>query len=182
MNELDGSITCSYNHFGRHGYLCPHVFCVLHINFIDTIPERYISKKWRKDVLPHHLLEKRHRYGPCIEETNQLAYDIHTTIEYCVNRLRNDTEKLTEFHAKVNELKKNLDDELPPEPHKPNNEDIFQKLLGVTTPNEVVVKVPKGIRNKGFRTGGARFIGPGEKAKNKAKTKQQGRSCSIFLD
>nr|GEW84502.1 hypothetical protein [Tanacetum cinerariifolium] len=52
----------------------------------------------------------------------------------------------------VNELKKNLDDELPPEPQKPNNEDIFQKLLGVSTPNEVVVEVPKGIRNKGCRT------------------------------
>nr|GEW13600.1 hypothetical protein [Tanacetum cinerariifolium] len=63
-------------------------------------------------------------YGPCIEETDQIALDIHTTIEYCVNHLRNDTEKLTEFLAKVNELKKNLDDELPPEPHKPNNEDI----------------------------------------------------------
>ncbi|GJV72972.1 FAR1-related sequence 5-like protein [Tanacetum coccineum] len=182
INELDGSITCSCNHFGRHGYLCRHVFCILHINFIDTIPERYISKRWRKDVIPRHLLEKRHRYGPCIEETDQLASDIHTTIEYCVNRLRNDTEKLTEFLAKVNELKKNLDDELPPEPQKSNNEDIFQKLLGVTTPNEVVVKVPKGIRNKGCGTGGARFIGPGEKAKNKAKTKQQGRSCSICFE
>ncbi|GJU41277.1 hypothetical protein Tco_1194234 [Tanacetum coccineum] len=86
---------------------------------------------------PCHLLEKRHRYGPCIEETDQLASDIHTTIEYCVNRLRNDTEKLTEF------LKQ---------------------------------------RNKGCGTGGARFIGPGEKAKNKAKTKQQGRSCSICFE
>ncbi|GKA42748.1 FAR1-related sequence 5-like protein [Tanacetum coccineum] len=182
INELDGSITCSCNHFGRHGYLCRHVFCILHINSIDTIPERYISKRWRKDVIPRHLLEKRHRYGPCIEETDQLASDIHTTIEYCVNRLRNDTEKLTEFLAKVNELKKNLDDELPPEPQKSNNEDIFQKLLGVTTPNEVVVKVSKGIRNKGCGTGGARFIGPCEKAKNKVKTKQQGRSCSICFE
>ncbi|GJW76408.1 FAR1-related sequence 5-like protein [Tanacetum coccineum] len=36
---------------------------------------------------------------------------------------------------------------------KPNNEDVFQKMLGVTTPNEVVVKVPKGLRNKGCGTG-----------------------------
>nr|GEY91327.1 protein FAR1-related sequence 5-like [Tanacetum cinerariifolium] len=156
INELDGSITCSCNHFRRYGYLCRHVFCVLHINSIDIIPERYISKRWRKDVLPRHLLEKRHKYRTCIEETDQLASDIHTTMEYCFNHLRNDTEKLTKFLAK--------------------------KLLGVTTPNEVVVKVSKGIRNKGCGTGGARFIGPGEKAKNKAKTKQQGRSCSICFE
>nr|GEZ91184.1 hypothetical protein [Tanacetum cinerariifolium] len=92
-------------------------------------------------------------YGPCIEEADQLASDIHTTIEYCVNRLRNDTEKLTKFLAKA-----------------------------FLHPNEVVVKVPKGIWNKGCGTGGARFIGPSEKAKNKAKTKQQGRSCSICFE
>nr|GEZ33829.1 FAR1 DNA binding domain-containing protein [Tanacetum cinerariifolium] len=155
INELDRSITCSCNHFGCHGYLCRHVFCALYINSIDTTPKQYISKRWRKDVCPRHLLEKRHRYGPCVKEIDQLASDIHTTIEYYVNRLRNDTEKLTEFLAKVNELKQNLDGELPPEPQKPNNKDIFQKLLGVTTPNEVVVKVPKGIRNKGCVTGGA---------------------------
>ncbi|GKE56685.1 hypothetical protein Tco_1495870 [Tanacetum coccineum] len=53
------------------------------------------------------------------------------------------------------------------------------RRLGVTTPNEVVVKVSKGIRNKGCGTGGARMIGPGEKAKNKAKTNQKGRACSL---
>nr|GEX64965.1 ribonuclease H-like domain-containing protein [Tanacetum cinerariifolium] len=52
----------------------------------------------------------------------------------------------------------------------------------IFTPNKVVVKVPKGIRNKGYGTGGARFIGLGEKAKNKAKSKQQGRSCSICFE
>nr|GEY06335.1 hypothetical protein [Tanacetum cinerariifolium] len=146
ISELDGSITCSCNHFGRHGYMCRHVFCVLHVNSIDRIPKRYISKRWRKDVLPGHLLEK---------------------------------EKLTEFLAKVNDLKKNLNDELPSETHKPNNEDVFQKFLGVTTPNKVLIKVPKGIRNKGCGTGGARLIGQGEKAKNKAKTNKK-RSCMGF--
>ena len=43
----------------------------------------------------------------------------------------------------------------------------------------MVVKVPKGIRNKGCGTGGSRFIGPGEKAKTKATTKKKGRTCSI---
>ncbi|GKE06961.1 hypothetical protein Tco_1398979 [Tanacetum coccineum] len=97
------------------------------------------------------------------------------TIEYCVNRLRNDPEKLTEFLAKVNDLKKNLDADLPLETHKPNNEDVFQKLLGVTTPNEVVVKVPKGIRNKGCGTGGARMIVQGkEKVIEESEDEEEG--------
>lgn len=178
-NVVDGSFTCSCNHLGRHGYLCRHIFCVLCINAIDKIPERYISKRWTKDVLPDHLLEKRHRYGPCIEETDKLAADVRATIEYCVDRLRNDTEKLSKFLAKVNEIKRDLDVELPTEKRKPNNEEVYQKLLGVSTPKEVFVKVPQGIRNKGCGTGGSRFIGPGEKAKTKAKTKTKGRTCSI---
>ncbi|GJY26554.1 FAR1-related sequence 5-like protein [Tanacetum coccineum] len=172
-NSQDGSKVCVIRQTNKSNET------VLNVKVVISDMDGSITKRWRKDVLPGHLLEKRHRYGPCIEETNQLASDIHSTIEYCVNRLRNDTEKLTEFLAKVNDLKKNLDADLPLETHKPNNEDVFQKLLGVTTPNEVVVKVPKGIRNKGCGTGGARMIGPGEKAKNKAKTNQKGRACSL---
>ena len=106
LDESDGMVTCTCNHFGRHGYLCRHVFHVFRVNGIDKIPQQYISKRWTKDALPAHLLEKRHRYGPCIEETDNLAADAHATLEYCLDRLRNDTEKLKEFVAQVNELKK----------------------------------------------------------------------------
>ena len=179
INEADGSVNCSCNHFGRHGYLCRHIFCVFRINSINKIPDRYVSRRWTKDVLPNHLLEKRHRYGPCIEETDNLASDLHASLEYCIDRIRNDTEKLTELLEKVNELKRNLDAELPTEKRNPNTEEVCQKLLGVTTPEQVIVKVPQGIRNKGCGTGGSRFIGPGEKAKSKAKTNKKPRTCSI---
>nr|GEU71914.1 protein FAR1-related sequence 5-like [Tanacetum cinerariifolium] len=39
----------------------------------NKIPETYIHRRWTKEALPAHLLEKRHRYGPCIEETDRLA-------------------------------------------------------------------------------------------------------------
>nr|GEY11146.1 hypothetical protein [Tanacetum cinerariifolium] len=37
---------------------------------IDKIPDAYLNHRWTKNVLPAHFLDKRHRYGPCIEETN----------------------------------------------------------------------------------------------------------------
>ncbi|GKB50161.1 FAR1-related sequence 5-like protein, partial [Tanacetum coccineum] len=40
---------------------------------IDKIPDAYINRRWTKTALPAHLLDKRHRYGPCIEETDTLA-------------------------------------------------------------------------------------------------------------
>nr|GEZ42015.1 FAR1 DNA binding domain-containing protein [Tanacetum cinerariifolium] len=59
--------------------------------------ETYIHRHWTKEALPAHLLEKRHRYGPCIEETDRLAAEVHATIEDCVSFLRSNTDKLTQF-------------------------------------------------------------------------------------
>ncbi|GJT67911.1 FAR1-related sequence 5-like protein [Tanacetum coccineum] len=127
INELDGSITCSCNHFRDMDTFC-----------------RLWEEGHKKKSLTEFLATVK-----CVEE--EFRY-----------RAASGTITLS----------------------RRTTEDYYRKgkLLGVTTPNEVVVKVPKGIRNKGCGTGGARFIGPGEKAKNKAKTKQQGRSCSICFE
>nr|GEX89967.1 hypothetical protein [Tanacetum cinerariifolium] len=73
LNQMDASVTCSCGHYNRHGFLCRHVFCVFHIYGIDKILDAYLNRRWTKNVLPAHLLDKRHRYSPCIEETNTLA-------------------------------------------------------------------------------------------------------------
>ncbi|GKA41224.1 FAR1-related sequence 5-like protein [Tanacetum coccineum] len=38
---------------------------------IDKIPDAYLNRRWTKNVLAAHLLDKRHRYGPCIKETDK---------------------------------------------------------------------------------------------------------------
>ncbi|GKE39928.1 FAR1 DNA binding domain-containing protein, partial [Tanacetum coccineum] len=73
LNQMDGSVTCSCGHYNHHGFLCRHVFCVFRIYGIDKIPDVYLNRRWTKNVLPAHLLDKRHRYSPCIEETDTLA-------------------------------------------------------------------------------------------------------------
>ncbi|GKD42898.1 FAR1 DNA binding domain-containing protein [Tanacetum coccineum] len=82
LNQMDASVTCSCGHYNRHGFLCRHVFCVFHIYGIHKIPDAYLNRRWTKNVLPTHLLDKRHRYGPCIEETDtvekKLEDETHT--------------------------------------------------------------------------------------------------------
>nr|GEV91212.1 FAR1 DNA binding domain-containing protein [Tanacetum cinerariifolium] len=73
LNKTNGSVTCSCGHYNRHGFLCRHVFCVFRIYEIHKIPDVYLNRRWTKNVLPAYLLDKRHRYGPCIEETYSLA-------------------------------------------------------------------------------------------------------------
>ncbi|GKG60547.1 hypothetical protein Tco_0614109, partial [Tanacetum coccineum] len=66
---------------------------VLYSDLLDV----YLNRRWTKNVLPAHLLDKRHRYGPCIEETDMLASQVHQTIEECIGLFRNDTDKLSEL-------------------------------------------------------------------------------------
>ncbi|GKA48783.1 FAR1 DNA binding domain-containing protein [Tanacetum coccineum] len=165
FNKRDGSVTCSCGHYNRHGFLCRHVFCVFRIYGIHKIPDVYLNRRWTKNVLPAHLLDKRHIYGPCIKETDTLASQVHQTIEECIGFFRNDTDKLSELLLTVQDLKKKLENEMQT-PHVELNKDVlYSDLLDVTVPDKVVIKTPKSI----FRSKGTRRIKSAAE-KGKAKT------------
>nr|GEY48614.1 protein FAR1-related sequence 5-like [Tanacetum cinerariifolium] len=180
LNQMDASVTCSCGHYNRHGFLCRHVFCVFHIYGIDKILDAYLNRRWTKNVLPAYLLDKRHRYGPCIEETNTLASQVHQTIEDCISFFRNDTDKLSELLLTVKALKK-LEDEMQTPNVEPNKEALYADLFGETVLDKVVIKTPRSIfRSKGTRRmKSAAGIG---KAKTIARTNRKvpfkWRTCS----
>ncbi|GJW34943.1 FAR1-related sequence 5-like protein [Tanacetum coccineum] len=165
LNKKAGSFTCSCGHYNRHGFLCRHVFCVFRIYGIHKIPDVYLNRRWTKNVLPAHLLDKRHRYGPCIEETDTLASQVHQTIEECIGLFRNDTDKLSELLSTVQDLKKKLENEMQTPHVEPNKDVLYSDLLDVTVPDKVVIKTPKSI----FRSKGTRRIKSAVE-KGKAKT------------
>nr|GFB05593.1 protein FAR1-related sequence 5-like [Tanacetum cinerariifolium] len=104
-----------------------------------------------KEAFPAHLLEKRHIYGPCIEETDRLAAEVHVTIEDYVGLLRSNTDKLTQFLTTVKEMKKQLEVKMQSSNYDNNKESLYADLLGVTVPEQVVIKNPKKSSNKGSK-------------------------------
>nr|GEY90655.1 FAR1 DNA binding domain, zinc finger, SWIM-type, MULE transposase domain, FHY3/FAR1 family [Tanacetum cinerariifolium] len=76
LNKIDCSVTCSCGHYNQHGFLCRYVFCVFRIYGIHKIPDAYLKHRWTKNVLPTYLLDKMHRYAPCMEETDTLASQV----------------------------------------------------------------------------------------------------------
>nr|GEX58484.1 hypothetical protein [Tanacetum cinerariifolium] len=112
------------------------------------IPKTYIHHRWTKEALPGHLLEKRHRYGPCIEETDRLAAEVHATIEDCICLLRSNTDKLTQFLTTVKEMKKQLEVEMQSSNYDNNKEALYADLLGVTVKAK---KKPKTTRKVPFK-------------------------------
>nr|GEZ82155.1 protein FAR1-related sequence 5-like [Tanacetum cinerariifolium] len=180
FNQLDNCLNCSCGHYTRHGYLCRHIFCVLRIHNIVRIPETYIHRRWTKEALPAHLLEKRHIYGPCIEEIDRLPSEVHATIEDCVGLLRSSTGKLTQFLTTVKEMKKQLEVEMQSSNYDNNKKALYADLLGVTVPEQVVIKNPKKSSNKGSKR---RKSATGKvKAKKKPRTTRKvpfkHRACS----
>ncbi|GJT29877.1 FAR1 DNA binding domain-containing protein [Tanacetum coccineum] len=165
FNKRDGSVTCSCGHYNRHGFLCRHVFCVFRIYGIHKIPDVYLNHRWTKNVLPAHLLDKRHIYGPCIKETDTLASQVHQTIEECIGFFRNDTDKLSELLLTVQDLKKKLENEMQTPYVELNKGGLYSDLLDVIVPDKVVIKTHKSI----FRSKGTRRIKSAAE-KGKAKT------------
>nr|GEU35347.1 protein FAR1-related sequence 5-like [Tanacetum cinerariifolium] len=135
---------------------------------ITRIPETYINRRWTKEAFPPHLLEKRHRYGPCIKETDRLAAEVHTTIEDCIGLLRSNTDKLTLFLTTVQEMKKQLEVEMQSSNYDNNKESLYADLLGVTVPEQVVIKNPKISSNKGSER--RKSVAEEVKAKKKPRT------------
>ncbi|GJX39551.1 FAR1 DNA binding domain-containing protein [Tanacetum coccineum] len=147
-NQLDGSINCSCGHFNLHGFLCRHVFCLFGIRGTNAIPQNYISRRWRKNPLPAYLRDKRHRYGPCIEESEVLAFEIYSTVEDCINLIRNDLDKLRLFLSKVKDLKKELEIDAPSQNAPQNKNALYEDLWGVKAPVIFAIKNPQKCSNK----------------------------------
>nr|GEY59618.1 hypothetical protein [Tanacetum cinerariifolium] len=74
---------------------------------------------------------------------DRLVAEVHATIEDCVGLLRSNTDKLTQFLTTVKEMKKQLEVEMKSSNYDNNKEALYANLLGVTVPEQVVIKNPK---------------------------------------
>nr|GEZ14075.1 protein FAR1-related sequence 5-like [Tanacetum cinerariifolium] len=147
----DGSFECSCGYYNNHRFLCRHVLCVFGTLGMDNILENYISRRWRENPLPDHLRDKRHRYGPCIEESKILASDIYSRVEDCINLIRNDPDKLRVSLTKVTDMKKELENDMSSQNEPQNKDAMYEDLLGIKARDTVVIMNPNKCTNKGHR-------------------------------
>lgn len=89
----------------------------------------------------------------------------------CTDRLRCNIDNLEELDQQIQAIKDKIFEEFPLEPTH-NKGVVIEELLSHKIPTEVLIRAPKGIRNKGSRKK-KRPIGPGEKAKKKIKNKKR---------
>ncbi|XP_052625884.1 protein FAR1-RELATED SEQUENCE 6-like [Lactuca sativa] len=80
----DGSFKCTCMHFEHVGILCRHIFCVFKFYGIEQIPEKYILKRWHRDVIPTELLKRRFNNSFDDSNSDMTAIDIFLTVDRCV--------------------------------------------------------------------------------------------------
>nr|GEY52451.1 hypothetical protein [Tanacetum cinerariifolium]GEY94439.1 hypothetical protein [Tanacetum cinerariifolium] len=87
-----------------------HIFCVFKGNGLEVIPDKYILKRWTRDLLPPHIRRKKQMFG--FERSRYMEYSaiVYLEVEYCLKLLAKDKEKLLEFVENVKRLKTEVEE------------------------------------------------------------------------
>ncbi|XP_022025122.1 protein FAR1-RELATED SEQUENCE 5-like [Helianthus annuus] len=180
-NTEDGNIECSCQMFLRLGILCKHIFHVLNKCDIEEIPEKYICKRWMKDLIPADIRQKKVLYSETDNEAEEMANKAISSVDYCLRALMNNKAELKEFVEKIENMRAEIEDKGLNQEKLPK-EARYESMLGVRVREQNEIQNPTGIRNKGSGTG-KRLKGPGEKAiEKKKRTIRKCNLCGIYTD
>ncbi|XP_076896935.1 protein FAR1-RELATED SEQUENCE 5-like [Bidens hawaiensis] len=125
FDPADNSASCSCMGFTRIGFLCRHVFCVYRIKKVDKIPLKYVSDRWKRDVLPRSVFSISNRFSVNSEGLNSFAIKIK--------------ELKSLFFEKSYRNADAVDD----------NESVFEEIIGNVNEGDDLIENSDTVRTKG---------------------------------
>ncbi|KAL4582599.1 hypothetical protein LXL04_007154 [Taraxacum kok-saghyz] len=171
------TIRCSCSKFETTGKLCRHCFYVLRMSGVEHFPAKYVSTRWRKEVVPRSCSEIIKSKAP--DDIQRIVRAIHASVDHCVDRLSSSLEKLSLYREKQNELKKYVDEDTIGEDPMTNKE-FIKTVIGVRKMNDIKVRIPESVRTRGSKK---RLISEKEKAiLNAKKGSRRCGGCGEFVD
>ncbi|XP_024971930.1 uncharacterized protein LOC112510813 [Cynara cardunculus var. scolymus] len=174
-NLKESTIVCSCNHISRHGYLCRNVFKVLLNTGVESILEKYILRRWRRNLMTIELQNSRQRICDIGEDQRRIINDTYDVIDDVLDILRDNKEKLESFMATLKEMRDDVAKDRTYEPLMKRKECGIEQIIGFTRPDNIEIHPATGIRNKGCGTS-KRLIAVAEKAT--VKSSRPKRMCS----
>ena len=168
----DGTMVCSCMNFARFGYLCRHIFCVMKGKAIEVIPEKYILRRWMRDILPPDIRKKRNLNNTEGDKIMELSSTAYSAVDYCLNILAKDIPKLTEYVESIKRLKTEVE-EANPNAKPLSKKEMFNIQLGVEKPDTNVVQNPDRCKTKGDGDVSKRMRSDLEKARDHLKKKRR---------
>ncbi|XP_042023157.1 protein FAR-RED IMPAIRED RESPONSE 1-like [Salvia splendens] len=107
LDRSDDSYYCECKLFGRHGYLCSHIFFLFRNNELKKIPDKYCQSRWMKTPLAKEVHGEFHDAFP----TRSVVDDRQTVSKQGISmfygflrRFEGDIELLRAFVGGVEEL------------------------------------------------------------------------------
>nr|KAJ0203237.1 hypothetical protein LSAT_V11C500259910 [Lactuca sativa] len=147
-------INCSCEHFKRMGVLCRHAFTIMIRYGVKEIPERYILKTWRKDVISRNYRFSSRQSDSRDCENVKLVNDSYYNFESCLDIIRDDKKKFALFAEKQQMLLKEFESESDYTSaglKSKTDGEVVCKLIGVSIPipKEINIHFPQVQSNKG---------------------------------
>nr|XP_043611653.1 protein FAR-RED ELONGATED HYPOCOTYL 3-like [Erigeron canadensis] len=150
-------------------------------NDIQEIPEKYILRRWRKDLIPPGMRTRRKRFGESSEKCDKLANELHFIVENCVSILSKDIPKLSDFVKTVRELKDKIEDNVSTSRTKKTKEVILD-FLGVQQPETREVENPAVVCYKGSHSDSSLKSSKEIAMEEHAKPKRKCANCGLMTN
>ncbi|KAJ9537753.1 hypothetical protein OSB04_030486 [Centaurea solstitialis] len=175
------TVDCSCNLFVRNGILCRHALKVLLNDHVDRIPDKYILRRWRRDLIPQQWLPARVRYGEVDVEKERLMARAFAAVDRMIGRVRNEKDVLQRVVEKLEKMDEELDEVVPLKSSRERKKEAIREFVGVPESDDNDVLPPSGICNKGSGRG-KRLKGVRETKEEEAKKpKRLCRTCNDFV-
>ncbi|KAJ0623977.1 putative Zinc finger, SWIM-type, FHY3/FAR1 family [Helianthus annuus] len=105
--------SCSCRRFEQYGLLCKHIYFVFKIFKVKEIPNKYVMRRWTKDVVPNDL---KNTFDLSVDDNDahkkakEVVYEIMQTGEYLIGNLMKDFDHLLVVRDRMREMKEMVDE------------------------------------------------------------------------
>ncbi|XP_023737252.1 protein FAR1-RELATED SEQUENCE 5-like [Lactuca sativa] len=175
-------VKCTCELFKRMGILCRHAFAVLKNNHIEEIPKQYILWRWRRDIISSHLLVSKNGLAEMEDETFKFLTEAYSNMEYCLERLQNDKEKLEDFVKTTRTMRRVFEQDPVNTIALDESDEAVCRLFGVSIPEHVDVNVPQVIHNKGSGTKKWMVSAAESTAASSKSGSQKWTGCNLYVN
>nr|GFA61235.1 hypothetical protein [Tanacetum cinerariifolium] len=80
---------------------------------LEVIPDKYILKRWTRDLLPPHIRIKKQMFGFECSRYMECSATVYSAVDYCLKLLAKDEDKLLQFVENVKRLKTEVEEANP---------------------------------------------------------------------
>ncbi|XP_022019649.2 uncharacterized protein LOC110919695 [Helianthus annuus] len=128
---------CTCRRFEQYGLLCKHIYFVFKMFKVKEIPNKYVMRRWTKDVVPNDL---NNTFDITVDgddahkKAKEVAYEIMQTGEYLIGNLIKDFDHLLIVRDRMREMKEMVDELRITKPIDPKF-DRYSRLIGYEKPN-----------------------------------------------